>query len=508
MTNNLELDVLVIGTGAGGAPLLARLAATGLRVLALEAGVRHRPAEMPTDEVAQAGLFWMDERLSAGKDPVGFGRNNSGRGVGGSTLHYTAYTPRAQPDDFELLKEFGQGVDWPLSYADLEPYYDEVEQFLGVSGPSEYPWGPPRQRPYPHPALPLNGAALLMEQAAQQSGIRTSAAANAALSRPQEQEGYGLRPACSNRGFCQAGCSTGAKASLDVTYLALAESKGASIWEGAQVTKLLMQGGRVSGAEFVRDGKTQTLHARQVVLAAGAIETPRLLLLSGVGNSSGQVGRNFMAHVGVQVWGLVDDDLRPYKGIPGGLISEDFHRIPGLVGGYLLQSLGVMPVTYATQYARGTGKWGAALSEHLSQYNHVAGINVLGECLPYAGNFLELSSELDGRGLPKPLIHFSFGENEHRMAEHAEAVMRDLWAKIGAREVWALPRAAHTIGTARMGHDPSTNVVDAFGRSHDTPGLWICDNSTFPSSLSVNPGLTQMALSLRTADALIAELRA
>ena len=121
-------------------------------------------------------------------------------------------------------------------------------------------------------------------------------------------------------------------------------------------------------------------------------------------------------------------------------------------------------------------------------------------------NFLELSTELDGRGLPKPKIHFTFGSNERRLTQHAETLMRSLWASVGAREVWSLPRAAHTLGTARMGHDPATSVVDPFGRVHDTPGLWICDNSTFPSALSVNPALTQMALSLRSADTLIADL--
>ena len=502
-----DLDVLVIGTGAGGAPLLARLASAGLRVAALEAGVRHPPSGIATDEVAQAGLFWMDERLSAGGDPVGFGRNNSGRGVGGSTLHYTAYTPRAHPDDFTLHSDTGQGVDWPLTYADLAPYYDEVENFIGVSGPAEYPWGGERSAPYRHPPLPVNGAGLLMQRACAEVGIRTSPAANAALSRPQEQEGFGLRPACSNRGFCQAGCSTGAKASLDVTFLALAEARGAVIVDGAQVVSLLTEGGRVTGARFVRGGQSHTLHAGTVVLAAGAVETPRLLLMQGLANSSGQVGRNFMAHVGVQVWGLVDEDLRPYRGIPGGLISEDTHRIPGVVGGYLLQSLGVMPVTYATQFARGTGSWGAALTDHLRQYRHVAGINVLGDCLPYEHNYLELSDEPDARGLPKPRVHFTFGENERRMAAHAEALMRDLWARAGARDVWALPRAAHTLGTARMGRDPQRSVVDPWGRAHDTPGLWICDNSTFPSALAVNPALTQMALSLRTADALLSDLR-
>ncbi|WP_420593797.1 GMC family oxidoreductase [Deinococcus sp.] len=502
-----DLDVLVIGTGAGGAPLLARLAAAGLKVAALEAGVRHSPEEIATDEVAQAGLFWLDERLTAGQDPVSFGRNNSGRGVGGSTLHYTAYTPRAQPDDLKLRTEFGQGEDWPLEFAELEPYYDEIEHFLGVSGPAEYPWGPPRRSSYRHPALPLNGAARLMARACQEIGMRTSPAANAALSRPQAQEGYGTRHVCTNRGFCQAGCSVGAKASMDITYLALAESLGAVIVDGAQVTQLSVKAGRVTGAEFMRGDELGHLSARTVYLCAGAIETPRLLLMNNLGNSSGQVGRHFMAHVGVQVWGQVDEDLRPYKGIPGGLISEDTHRVDDLIGGYLLQSLGVMPVTYATQYARGTLKWGPELVRHLSGYNHVAGINVLGECLPYAGNYLELSDELDVRGLPKPKVHFSFGDNENRMTQHAESLMRDLWSRVGAKEVWALPRAAHTLGTARMGHDPDSSVVDSLGRVHDTPGLRICDNSIFPSSLSVNPALTQMALSLRAADALIDDAR-
>ncbi|WP_424952762.1 GMC family oxidoreductase [Deinococcus sp.] len=503
MTLPAHADVVVIGTGAGGAPLLARLAQAGLKVVALEAGVRHPPAGVATDEVAQAGLFWMDERLSAGEDPIAFGRNNSGKGVGGSTLHYTAYTPRAQPDDLRLFSEFGQGVDWPLEFADLERYYRQIEPFLGVSGPADYPWGPHGTDRYRHPPLPPNGAAELMARGCAVLGLRTSPAANAALSRPQEQEGYGLRPACTNRGFCQAGCSTGAKASLDVTYLALAEKYGAQIQGGSYVTGFRRQGDRLTGVEYQCGGEAQFVSAGAVVLSAGAIETPRMLLLHGLANSSGQVGRHFMAHTGVQVWGQFEEEVRPNKGIPGALISEDTHRIEGLVGGYLLQSIGVMPVTYAGQYVRGTGTWGQALHDHMQGYNHVAGINILGECLPYQHNYLELSDELDGRGFPKPRIHFTFGDNERRMTEHAETLMRRVWEAAGARNIWAFPRAAHTIGTARMGRDPATSVVDPYGRTHDLHNLWISDNSTFPSALSANPALTIMALSLRTAERML-----
>lgn len=140
------VDAVIIGTGAGGAPLMARFAKAGLKVVALEAGNYWNPAtDFVTDEMEQNKLFWPHERLSTGKNPLAFGRNNSGIGVGGSTLHYTAYTPRPFPDDFTLKTDFAVGEDWPLQYGDLEPYYDELEHNLGISGPAVYPWGQPEK---------------------------------------------------------------------------------------------------------------------------------------------------------------------------------------------------------------------------------------------------------------------------------------------------------------------------------------------------------------------------
>jgi choline dehydrogenase-like flavoprotein len=505
------VDAVVIGTGAGGAPLMARLADAGLSVVALEAGKHWSPSrDFATDERAQAKLFWNDERLSAGDDPLPFGNNNSGTGVGGSTLHYTAYVPRAQPDDLRLHTEFGVGADWPLGYADLEPYYDELEHFLGVSGPAVYPWGPPRRTKYPLAPLPLNGAAQLMQRACAALGIRTSPAANAALSAPYFQTGVGWRAACTNRGFCQAGCSTGAKASMDVTFVPLAIRAGAEVRAESFVTRLETdRAKRITGVVYVRNGREERQLCRHVFLCAGGIETPRLLLINNLANSSGQVGRNFMAHTGIQVWGQFAEDVRPYKGIPGALISEDMHR-PGdadFAGGYLLQSLGVMPVTYASQMARGRGLWGACLREHMRGYNHTAGINILGECLPSPQNYVELSDELDARGLPKPRIYFTNGENERRINAHAEKTMREIWTAAGARDIWVYPRNAHIIGTCRMGTDAEHAVVDPEGRAFDVPNLYIADNSIFPSALGCNPSLTIMALSLRTADLFLRRAR-
>ena len=497
------LDAVVIGTGAGGAPLLARLAQAGLTVVALEAGHFWDPArDFATDERAQTKLFWNDERLSAGGDALPFGANNSGIGVGGSTLHYTAYTPRAHPDDFRLHMDFGIGADWPIGYGDLEPYYDELEQFLGVSGPSPYPWDPHGQ-PYPLAPLPLNGAAQLMQRACAALGIKTSPAPNAALSGPYYQPGVGWRRACTNRGFCQAGCSVGAKASMDVTFIPIALQAGAEVRSECFATHIERdKAGRVSGVVYTQNGAEKHQPCRNVFLCAGAVETPRLLLLNEMANGSGLVGRNFMAHTGAQVWGQFEADIRPYKGIPGGLISEDTHRPKNadFAGGYLLQSLGVMPVTYASQLARGEKLWGERLRTRMRGYNHVAGINICGEGLPHAGNFLELADEKDVRGLPKPRVHYTAGENEEKLTAHADKIMRAIWAEAGAHDVWALNRHPHTLGTCRMGTDPATSVVGPGGAAHDVPGLYIVDGSVFPSSLSVNPALTIMALSLRTAD--------
>ena len=510
-SENEIVDAVVIGTGAGGAPLLSRLAKAGLKVVALEAGEHWEPSkDFATDEVSQAKLFWTDERLSAGQDPVHFGNNNSGIGVGGSTLHYTAYVPRPQPDDFQLFSDFGVGVNWPIGYNDLEKYFDEIEKFLGVSGPADYLWGAKHDSSYPLPPLPLNGAAQLMKRGCDKLNIKTSPAPNAALSAPYFQKDIGWRAACSNRGFCQAGCTTGAKASMDVTYIPLAIYHGAEVRSKSFVTEFdLNNSDKISAVVYSFNGKMQRQKCKNVFLCAGAIETPRLLLINNIANSSGEVGKNFMAHTGMQVWGQFEEDVRPYKGIPGALISEDTHRPKDadFAGGYLLQSIGVMPVTYASQVARARGLWGEALLQCMRGYNHTAGINILGDCLPYPNNYLELSDEMDSRGLPKPRIYFSNGENERRLNTHAEKILREIWSAAGADDIWSYNRNAHTIGTCRMGNAQQKAVVNSEGKSFDIPNLFIADNSVFPSALSANPALTIMALSLRIADCFLDKMK-
>ena len=207
--------------------------------------------------------------------------------------------------------------------------------------------------------------------------------------------------------------------------------------------------GAVTAVVYVQDGREHRQPCRNVFLCGGAVETPRLLLMNALANSSGQVGRNFMAHTAIQLWGQFEGDIRPYKGIPGGLISEDTHRPKDadFAGGYLLQSIGVMPVTYASQFARAEGVWGQKMRDHMRGYNHVAGINICGDCLPYEHNYLELSAETDARGLPKPRVPLH-GRREReaddraRREDHAGLVGRGRRERsVGIRSATPIPSA-------------------------------------------------------------------
>ena len=495
------VDAVVIGTGAGGAPLLASLADAGLSVVALEAGRNWTPAEFTADEVTASEIYWLGERLAAGATPEAFGANNSGTGVGGSTLHWGAYAPRPDPRDLRVRSEFGVGEDWPLDHADLLPFLRQAEADIGVSGPDCYPWDPSRR--YALPPLGLNAPAQMMQAGCAALGLQCCPAPVAALSRDRAEQG---RQACISCGYCHQGCRNGAKASMDVTYLPAAVRAGAEIRPECFVHDMERDRlGRVVAVVYRQDGVEVRQRCASVFLCAGAVETPRLLLHLGLANSSGQVGRNYMAHVATQVWGTFEQEMRPNKGFPASLITEDMIRPAGVdfAGGYLVQSLGVVPVTWAAQLARGRGLFGQPLVDAVQGYNHTAGIGMNGDCLPSGSNYLELSDEIDDCGLQKPRVHFSYGDNERAMSRHAAEQMSAIWQASGASDIWTFERSAHTIGTCRMGRDPDRAVVDAHGRSFDVDNLWICDNSVFPSALPANPALTIMALSLRTAQAFL-----
>lgn len=495
--------MVVVGTGAGGAPLLAELAAAGLHVVALEAGPVFRPDTFTPDEATAAELYWRDERLSAGENPQAFGGNNSGTGVGGSMLHYGAFMPRMDARDFHLFNETGQGCDWPFGAAELEPWVVQVEETIGVSGPATYPWDPERR--YAYAPAARNAPAEIMVRAASAIGLTCTDAPAAVITQTREQPHYGRRLGCVGCGACHQGCRNDAKSGPVNTWLPLARAAGADIRSGCMVNGLERDGtGRISAVLYREQGVDRRLPCRAVVLSAGAVETPRLLLHTGLANGSGQVGRNYMTHVATQVWGSFDEEIRPNRGYPSAIISEDMMRPADadFAGGYLIQSLGMMPATWANLVARSRGLWGESLVRALRRYNFSAGVGINGEGLPSESNRVELSCEADASGMPKPRIFHNNGPNERAMHDHAARLLTRLWAAAGAHDIWVAERAAHMIGTCRMGTDPRNAVVDPFGRSFDIDNLWICDHSVFPSAAAANPALTIMALSLRTARAL------
>ncbi|MBS1049765.1 GMC family oxidoreductase [Gluconobacter japonicus] len=498
------LDVIIVGSGAGGAPLAARLAQAGKSVLVLEAGPKFTPAHYTSDEIEAREIYWLNERLSGGRNPQPFGGNNSGTGVGGSMLHYGAFLPRPDARDFQLHTETGRSVDWPFRYEELLPYIEEVESFIGVSGPAQYPWDPSRQYAYTPP--PANPAALKMRDACDALGLRHADGPTALITRPFNQPYFGERQGCVSCGACHQGCRNGAKSGTDNTWLPLAVAYGAEIRPGCFVHTIETdQAGRVTGVVYKQNGQDIRQHCEKLVLSAGAVETARLLLHNGLANSSGQVGENYMTHISTQIWGEIDQEVRPNRGYPSLTITEDMIRPKDadFAGGYLIQSLGMMPITWASNIARGSTRRGADLVRTLAGYNRSIGMGIHGDCMPSPENRVVLSDEKDHFGIPKPLITHSYGPNELAMHAHASRLLTRMWDAIGAKDLRILDRAAHMMGTARMGKDSGSAVVTPYGQSFDINNLWISDHSTFPSATAANPALTIMALALRTADAML-----
>ncbi|HVE05811.1 MAG TPA: GMC family oxidoreductase [Paraburkholderia sp.] len=505
-----EVDFAIVGTGAGGGTLACRLAEQGFRVVALDAGAWWRPLEeFASDEMHQAKLYWTDERIVDGDDPLVLGANNSGKAVGGSTVHFAMVSLRFRPEWFKARTLLGYGADWPLDWRDMWRYYTYVEDALKISGPVRYPWGPKRPR-YPYRAHEMNAAALVLARGADALGIGWCPTPLATLSAPR-----GRAHPCVYRGFCVSGCATNAKQSALVTWIPRAVQAGAEIRDLAMVGRIdVNPAGRATGVEYFREGRWQFQRARHVVVAGYAIETPRLLLMSangqfpeGLANRSGLVGKNLMVQSNQAVWGVLDDEIRWYKGPPSLAISEHWNYTDtgkDFFGGYAYMSQGPLPYVWA-QTQTGRGLWGQPLLDEMQMYNHQAGLKIVGETLPQERNRVTLADEKDQYGLPVARVTWSYCDNDRRLIAHALRFMGSALGAAGATRIWEQPDdTCHLNGTARMGDDPAHSVVDADCRSWDIPNLWICDGSVFPTVGGVNPSLTIQAIACRTADRIAA----
>jgi len=310
-----EVDLVVIGAGAGGSVLTQRLARHGWKIVTFDAGPFWDPdADWVSDERGAHTLYWTEPRVIGGADPVPLGSNNSGRGVGGSLVHYSGFVPRLHPSDFATHSQDGVGVDWPISYADLKGYYEAIEGELPVAG-QDWPWGDPHS--YGHHAHPVGGNGDVFLRGAQLAGIGARVGPVAITNGR-----FGNRPHCIYRGFCQQGCKVNAKASPLITHIPDALAHGAEVRPHSHVSRILLDDptGRVTGVTYMNGGVEHRQRARAVAVAGYSIETPRLMLLSataahpaGLGNDHDQVGRYLMVQGAPQTAGRFDAEIRMFK---------------------------------------------------------------------------------------------------------------------------------------------------------------------------------------------------
>lgn len=501
------VDFVIVGTGAGGGTLACRLAEHGFSVIAMDAGPYFRPLEdFASDESEQTKLYWTDDRIVDGTNPLQMGSNNSGKAVGGSTVHFAMVSLRFRPEWFKSRSLLGYGADWPLDWREMWHYYGEVEDALKIAGPVTYPWGPHRPR-YPYRAHELNAAARALADGCETLGIKWTETPLATLSAPR-----GLAHPCVYRGFCTSGCATNAKQSVLVTWIPRAIAAGAEIRDLAMVGRIEVdRSGLATGVHFHRDGRWKFQRAHNVVVAGYAIETPRLLLNSatdrfpdGLANSSGLVGKNLTVQSNQAVWGTMEREVRSYKGPPSLAITEHWNYEDtgkDFFGGYCYMSQGPLPQLWANTLMGARGLWGYRLIEEMEKYNHVVGLKIVGEMLPQESNRVTLADETDQHGLRIPRISYSWCDNDRRLIDHSLAYMTLALEAVGATDIWRQnDDTCHLNGTARMGDDPSSSVVNADCRSWDISNLWVCDGSVFPTVGGVNPSLTIQAIACRTAD--------
>jgi len=517
-------DVCIIGAGLAGGLVAFELARRGVSVVVLEAGARHDAARRAADlEIALAGGNpWAgDPRRDAYTNAGSYAyplNEMRVKAVGGTTLHWTALTHRLLESDFALRRRCGLAADWPINYAELEPHYDRAEQLLGVSGADDNPFAAPRRSAYPLPAFPFSYADERVRGAAEKLKIAFHHAPFA-----RGTIAYAGRPACLAFGTCASHhvCPITAQYTAE-THIRLAEATGhARVEPGARAVRL-----ETGASERLRhvvyvdgDGKWREQPARVFVLAAHAVESARLLLLSrssrfpgGLANRSDMVGRHFMEHPMIYAQAAVRENLYPYRIGFHTAESQQFcdPAERGAAAGFrlsLANQVGPMPAELATH----SGQWGATLRDEVrAQFGRVAGILAFLEQLPDPENRVTLDrAVVDDLGDPVPCITFGVGEYVRAGQRRANDVMTSILSAFGAYDIslaaeGQFSMCGHQLGTSRMGDDPATSVVDRNLRAHDVPNLFVVGSGPFVTAGPLNPSLTIAALAVRLAEFLAA----
>jgi choline dehydrogenase-like flavoprotein len=508
--------VVIIGSGAGGGTLAHELTRRGMKVVLLEAGKRQSLetfSQVPGEAFVQ--LTWLDARTQSGN--WGVARDFPTlpvwhcKTVGGTTVHWTASTPRLEHWELRAKSTYGEIagtslIDWPIAYEELEKYYQLAESRMVVT------------RRNGVPGLPASNNFKVMYAGAKKLGYKRVHTGHMAInSRASDGRGF-----CIQQGFCVQGCKMGAKWSTLYTEIPRAEATGNLDMRVEATATRIEHGtnGRVNAVVY-RDNAGRELRqkARLVCVAGNAIETARLLLLSssskfpqGLANSSGHVGRNYCHQITGFVWGIFDKAVYSWRGATlAGVVEDEVVNDPqrGFVGGYRIELLALdLPTLPLVGLPYG---WGRDFASIMESYRNMAGMFINGEDLPRSDNRVTLNSEVkDQHGLPVANIHVDEHANDQAMRKHAQGQMSKMYDAIGAKRIvlGPAPPATHNLCTARMSADPRDGVTNAWGQAHDVKNLFISDGSALSTPGAANPTLTIVALALRQAEYIAQQARA
>jgi choline dehydrogenase-like flavoprotein len=548
-------DVVIIGSGAGGGIVAKILAEEGLKVLLLEKGENHFAGlDLPgnnvrnrlgNDELKFVHRDFIDQdprieprtyRSSEGDEPFVGKVNSLAATVGGGTIHYDGNSPRIQQKDLRIKTLFGQmeGTsieDWPISYQDLEPYFEEVEKIIGVQGKAGInPFEEARSSPYPMPPGYPKYASVLLSDAARSLGYHPSPTPMAINS-----VAYRGRPACSNCGFCGShGCAINAKGSTAVTAIRDALLSGNCELRTncfASALKTNDSGTQIESVEYIGEGGEAVSQAGGVfILGCNAIESARLCLLSnsdahpeGLGNRSGMVGRNLMFHSVRTVFGIFPQRVHGHRGHVGSHGMDDFNRPPDpddpdkLFGGGIVEFGNQL---HPIDEAKNLPLIGVNHKKYMRQSlvrDHLGVVTLIGEDPPVLTNRVDLDPHVrDVYGFPVARITYKSHSNDKRVEQRYVPELKRILREAGAVFVLSvplsiltggIPNTKHILGTLRTGTDPDQSVTDPYGKFHDLENLYCADGGVFVTSTGYNPTLTIQALACRQAYDILASAR-
>ncbi len=500
--------VVIIGSGAGGGTLANELCQKGIKVVVLEAGARHTISDFVNNEwAAFSMLAWTDKRTASGSWRVAQDFPNLPawicKTVGGTTVHWAGASLRLQDYEFRARSTYGaipgtSLLDWPITLADLAPYYAKAEDKMGVTRTNDIP------------GLPGNNNFTVMYWGATRAGYAGVSTGRMAIN-SRVRAG---RSSCWQMGFCFEGCKSGAKWSTLYTEIPAAEATG-RLDLRAQSMALQIQhdsAGKVNGVLYADAAGAQHVQkARAICVAGNSIETPRLLLNShsarypdGLANSSGEVGRNYMRHMTGSVFAIFNEPVHMYRGTTmAGIVMDEARNDParGFVGGYHMETIS-LGVPFLAAFLN-PGAWGRDYTSLLEGYSNMAGMWLVGEDMPRPTNRVTLNASMkDTFGLPIPDVHYDDHENDIAMRNHAYKQGDAVYQAVEAVQTIEVPPypSTHNLGTCRMSADPRDGVCNRFGQTHDIANLFISDGSQFTTSAAENPTLTIVTLAIRQAD--------